>query len=57
MIPKDEESPIKDKKNYKSNDRRKYEHIDKDSTLSDSYSAEVRVKIKYPCFIRWANQL
>ncbi|XP_022174568.1 uncharacterized protein LOC111036738 [Myzus persicae] len=39
-ISEDEESPIKDKKNYKSNDRRKYEHIDKDSTLSDSYSAE-----------------
>jgi len=43
MMTKDEESPYKVKKNYKSNDRKKYEHIDNDSSLSVSFFSEVRV--------------
>jgi len=37
MMTKDKESPNKDNKNYKSNDRKKFEHIDNNDSLSESY--------------------
>jgi len=44
-MSKDQESSNKDKENHKSNARRKYERINSNTSLSESCSAGVRVKI------------
>jgi len=43
-MSKDQESPNKDRENHKSNARRKYECINSNTSLSESYSEGVRVK-------------
>jgi len=45
MMWKDQESPNKDKENHMSNARRKYDLINSNTSLSESCSAGVRVKI------------